>query len=106
MAQTNSRLSPYGVEDDLLRASLYKEIRQGSPGWTQYEIQPGDVGFPELIAHRVYGTADMKWVVLIAAKIDSMRNFMDSGEVLLLPPVAWVRERIKHYHALELIPSA
>jgi len=94
---TISRLSPYNIPDDLIRSDLYLEIRNGSDTWAAYEIQPDEALRPELIAHRFYGTDLLKWVVLIAAGLDDMREQLDVGTTIRLPPTSWIRERIKYY---------
>lgn len=94
---TLSRLSPYNITDDLLRSDLYREIRTGKDGWPEYEIQPDEVFAPELVAHRFYGTDLLKWAVLIAAGLDDMREVLEAGARIKLPPTVWIRERIKHY---------
>lgn len=101
---TISRLSPYNIEDDLLRAELYREIRdqQDLTEWSAYEVQPVEALRPELVAYNVYGTREMKWLILIAAKLDDMRDLLQAGEELRLPSPAWVRQRIKYYSGLEV----
>ena len=94
---TLSRLSPYNVTDDIRRSDLYREIRKGNDGWPAYTIQPDEVLRPELTAFRYYGTDQLKWVVLIAAKLDDLREPMTAGTEIRLPPIAWIRERIKYY---------
>jgi len=94
---TLSRLSPYNITDDIMRASLYREIRKGNDGWAGYVIQPDEVLRPELTAYRYYGTDQLKWVILIAAELDGMREPMTAGTTIRLPPIAWIRERIKYY---------
>lgn len=94
---TLSRLSPDNITDDLLRADLYRDIRKGNDDWPQYEIQPDEVLKPELTAHRAYGTDQLKWVILIAAGLDEMREALTAGTKIQLPPIVWIRERIKHY---------
>lgn len=94
---TLSRLSPYNITDDLLRADLYREIKKGDDTWPTYEIQPDEVLRPELVAYRVYGTDLLKWVILIAAGLDDMREQLEAGTLITLPPTVWIRERIKYY---------
>ncbi len=94
---TLSRLSPYNVTDDLLRSDLYREIKKGNNEWPEYEIQPDEVLMPELVAYRFYGTDLLKWVVLIVAGLDDMREVLEAGTTIKLPPTVWIRERIKHY---------
>lgn len=89
------RLSPFNIEDPLVRAELYRAIRKGDESWGSYMVQPDEVLRPELAAYRYYGTDQMKWVVLIAAGMDDMREKLESGVVLRLPPASWVREKIR-----------
>lgn len=101
-----SRLSPLNIEDTLMRAKLYHEIRaaQEEPypaGWRRIEIQPADALMPELLAWRAYRLDTLKWVVMIAACLDDPRERLEVGKTITLPPVAWLRERIMHYHTLE-----
>lgn len=91
------RLSPYNVSHDLMRAELYREIRKGNPEWPVYEIQLDETLRPELAAYRHYGTDILKWVILVAARLDDYRNGIEAGARLRLPPVVWIRERIRHY---------
>jgi hypothetical protein len=91
------RLSPYQIEDDLVRAALYREIKKGNVLWPKHEIQPDEVSRPDLAAHRIYGMGDLKWVVMILTGLDDPRNDMTAGVVISYPSVAWIRERIKHY---------
>lgn len=91
------RLSPYNVADPIVRAALYREIRKGNGEWYRYEVQPDEVLMPELVAYRYYGTEQLKWVVLISAGMDDMRDYLPEGEIIPLPPSPWVRERIQYY---------
>lgn len=98
-----SKLSPTNISAPLYRAGLYREIRDGDPSWATYEIQPDESLLPELTTERVYPGlgADLKWVVLIAAGVDFARMAMPVGETIALPPVAWLRQRIRHYMDVE-----
>lgn len=92
-----SRLSPYNITDDITRVDLYREIRAGSENWREYEVQLDEVLMPELISFRFYGTDLLKWVVLVAAGLDDMREPLEAGTRIKLPPTLWIRDRIKYY---------
>lgn len=105
---TGGRLSPLNISDPLLRAELFREIRcaQTDAGyrgeeWGYYVIQPADALSPELVAWKAYGLDTLKWVVLVAAGMDDSREALPTGERIYLPSTAWLRERIRHYCALE-----
>ena len=101
------RLSPKNIKDPLVRVELYREIRDAQAkrrdGWAAYEVQPADTLMPELIAYKVYKLDKLKWVVMIAARLDDSRERLQEGQILLLPPTSWIRERIKHYQQIEEI---
>lgn len=100
MATELSRLSAYNITDPLVRAELYREIRNGQTEnnvWTEYVIKPDERLKPELAGYRAYGSNDMKWIILIAAGLDDMRDALDEGMTIKLPPTGWLRERILYY---------
>jgi len=103
MATELSRLSPYNITDPLIRNELYREIRNGQTqsgnGWTEYEIQPDERLRPELAGYRIYGSNDMKWIILIASGLDDMREALEEGSTINLPPAVWLRERILYYQS-------
>ena len=76
-------------------------MRNGEWGW--YEIQPADVRSPDLVAYKVYGIDQLKWLVLVAAGLDDPRAELESGTRIFLPPTWWIYERIRHYMELESI---
>ncbi|MFH1984790.1 MAG: hypothetical protein ABIL58_23360 [Pseudomonadota bacterium] len=96
-----NRLSPYSITDDLIRGELYREIRTGAAnltaGWIEHTVQPDERLMPELVSHREYGTDELKWAVLIVAGLDDYREPLEVGAVLRLPPVVWIRQRIKYW---------
>lgn len=100
MAETLSRLSPYNIMDPLIRNELYREIRQGQTlnnEWTEYELKPDERLRPELAGYRVYGNDNMKWIIVIAAGLDDLREPMQEGGTIKLPSAAWIRERILYW---------
>ncbi len=96
-----NRLSPYNIQDDIVRGELYREIMDGSEnrttGWIEHTIQPDERLMPELVSHREYGTDELKWVVLIVVGLDNYRESLEVGAKIYLPPLVWVRQRIKHW---------
>jgi len=98
---TLPRLSPYNVTDVLFRGELYRDIRKGAEaqtsGWTEYEIEPDEMLRPELAAYRIYGTEELKWVVMVVTGLDNLRDQLPAGDTFWFPPVTWVRQRIKYW---------
>lgn len=106
---SGENLSPLQISDPLLRRELYYEIRlaqeeqkfRESGSWAYYIIQPADVLLPELIAYKVYGYDQLKWLIDIAAGLDDTRERLESGQVLFLPSTLWLQERITYYKNFE-----
>ena len=98
-----SRLSPLNIEDDLLRGRFYREIQQGQFDWDEWEISLDELRMPELISYRYYGTQALKIIVVVAAGLDDMRGELAPGTTIKLPPIKWVRSRIRHYMEMERI---
>ncbi len=105
---SGSRLSPLNITDPLLRAELFREIRLAQTDkkyrgdeWGYYIIQPADIYSPELIAWKAYAVDTLKWVVMAAAGLDDTRELLEAGKRIYLPTTVWIRERIKHYCAME-----
>lgn len=104
-----NRLDPMLIQDPLVRARLYADIRNRSPYrnatyWTEYTVSPGERFMPELIAVRAWNDETLKWVVLLVAEVDDPRRELESGLTLRLPTREWLRDRIKYYEALEAVP--
>lgn len=100
-----SRLSPENIHDELRRVPLYREIRDAQneelEGWITYEVQPIEELSADLISYNAYKTDQLKWLILVAAGVDDMRYRIPAGKKLQLPPLAWIRTRIRHYADLE-----
>lgn len=97
-----SRLDPANIKDILIRARFYKELRQGQSDWDEWEVSLDEVAMPELISLRYYGTAQLKKIVAECAGLDDLRGELRSGSVIKLPPVKWVRTRIRYYCEFEM----
>ncbi|MBQ7609126.1 MAG: hypothetical protein IJU76_14345 [Desulfovibrionaceae bacterium] len=106
---SGGKLSPLNIEDPLLRAEFFREIRQAQldrkyrtgDTWAWYEVQPADVRMPELIAWKLYNLDTLKWVIMVAAILDDTRDFLRAGTIIYLPSTTWIRERIRYYSRLE-----
>lgn len=105
---TGDTLSPFNIQDPLLRAELFREIRLAQtdikyrgPDWGYYVIQPADILAPELIAWKATGVDRLKWLVMVAAELDDTRERLQAGTTIYLPTTAWLYDRIRHYKELE-----
>ncbi len=97
MALKIHRLSPYNITDDLLRVELYREVRTGGEDFEDREIAPDEALMPELVSYRHYGTDELKWLILVAASLEDMREPLEAGSVIRLPPLVWIRQRIRYW---------
>lgn len=103
-----SRLDPMLISDPLIRARLYADMREQNPYrgatyWTEYTVSPGERLLPELIAVRVWGDETLKWAVMVVAELDDPRREIEAATVLTLPSREWLRDRIKHYQAIDAL---
>lgn len=102
------RYRPDRLASPVARGRLYREIRRQRPrvsrdSWYTHTVAPAEQLMPELVALRVYGNDRLKWVVLAAAGLDDYRQPLESGLELHLPSVEWLRDRFRHYEALEAV---
>ncbi|MFM7010468.1 MAG: hypothetical protein ACKO0Z_14245 [Betaproteobacteria bacterium] len=95
-----NRLSPYNISDPLVRAYLYREWREGSPNWDQYELSLDEIAMPEKVALRYHGTPNAKLTVAVCAGLDDLRDTMQPAKVVALPSNTAIRERIRYYEKL------
>ncbi|MCC8380062.1 hypothetical protein [Xenorhabdus sp. PB30.3] len=96
-----SRLSPLNIQDELIRARFYKELRDGLFEWEEWEVSLDEIRMPELISLRYYGTTSLKKVVAVCAGLDDMRENLGAGSLIKLPTILWVRTRIRYYCQFE-----
>lgn len=108
MPPFEDRFRPDQLADPLIRARLYRDIRRQTPrvsrdSWMEHTVAPGEVLMPELVAFRKYGHQRFKWVVLAAAGLDDYRQLLESGELLQLPSMEWLRDRFRYYAGIEAV---
>ncbi|HDY7868870.1 TPA: hypothetical protein RQK36_003968 [Vibrio vulnificus] len=96
-----SRLSPLNIQDELIRARFYRELRDGLFEWEEWEVSIDEIRMPELISLRYYGTDSLKKIVSVCAGLDDMREYLAAGSLIRLPTIKWVRTRIRYYCQLE-----
>lgn len=96
-----SRLSPLNIQDELIRARFYRELRDGLFEWEEWEVSIDEIRMPELVSLRYYGTESLKKIVAVCAGLDDMRKYLEAGSLIRLPTIKWVRTRIRYYCQFE-----
>ncbi|MDW2094026.1 hypothetical protein R8O05_21070 [Vibrio sp. 1865] len=96
-----SRLSPLNIQDELIRARFYRELRDGLFEWEEWEVSIDEIRMPELVSLRYYGTESLKKIVAVSAGLDDMREYLEAGSLIRLPTIKWVRTRIRYYCQFE-----
>lgn len=96
-----SRLSPLNIQDELIRARFYRELRDGLFEWEEWEVSIDEIRMPELVSLRYYGTESLKKIVAVCAGLDDMREYLEAGRLIRLPTIKWVRTRIRYYCQFE-----
>lgn len=96
-----SRYDDRNIADPILRAELRKEVlamcESNDQNLTNYYVLPDEEYRPDLLAFRVWGTEDLRWVVTLASGNEDESQPMVIGRKLKLPPAAWIREMIRHF---------
>ncbi|EIA0033893.1 hypothetical protein K6Z85_004474 [Salmonella enterica] len=96
-----SRYDDRNITDPILRAELRKEVlamcESNDQNLTNYYVLPDEEYRPDLLAFRVWGTEDLRWVVTLASGNEDESQPMVIGRKLKLPPAAWIREMIRHF---------
>lgn len=64
---------------------------------TIYYVLPDEQYRADLIAYRVWGIEELRWVVTLAAGLEDESQGMMVGQKLKLPPATWVREMVRHF---------
>lgn len=97
-----SRLSDLNIEDDIVRAYFYGDVLaysqdKSKTDCTDRAVLLDEVYRPDLLAYRVYGNPDLRWLVSLVADVEDEADPLPVGQVLRFPPAAWLRERIRYY---------
>jgi hypothetical protein len=93
---TLSRLDRANYGGSLVQAHLFKELRTPQDDWTDYEVDPNEEYDLYKISYRFYGTIEAWWVIAVIAKLDNPLDRLEAGTVLKLPPLSWVRDKLKN----------
>lgn len=98
---TYSRLSDMSIEDDIIRAELYKRIldylndANNNAHIRYYEIKPDEETRPDLVSQRHYGTQELAWLISLASGLDDPCEPLMIGCEIDLPPQSVVRSMIR-----------
>lgn len=98
-----SRLDDRCIEDAIIRSCLYRDIIKRIDGNDSELVTrcvlPDEEYRPDLLAFRVYGPGChvLRWLVSLVAGNESEDLPLPVGENIVLPPLVWVRERIRHW---------
>ena len=95
-----SRYADSNISDPILRADLRKVLmlmcESNDKNLTIYYVLPDEQYRPDLLAYRMWGIAELRWVVTLAAGLEDESQGMTVGKKLKLPPAPWIREKIRH----------
>ncbi len=91
------RLSIYNIPDALARGRFVREIRDAKDDWVRWEVLEEEAYRADLISFRYYGTEEAASIIYSAAFIDNPELPIQIGSQIPLPPVAWIRQRIRYH---------
>ncbi|WP_277268301.1 hypothetical protein [Pantoea septica] len=98
---TLSRYDDRNISDPVLRALLRQEVMKKCESsdqnlYVRY-VRPDEAYRPDLLAYRLWGVHELRWVVTLAAGLEDESEAMTIGQKLYLPPAVWIREMIRHF---------
>ena len=97
----NDRLDFRNIRSDIIRASLYEDLRTGAFEGDDvikiHEVLIEEMLRPDLIAYRVYGTDRAKLLVCVCAGLTDLTAALEVGQKIKLPTQPWLRSRMKYY---------
>lgn len=96
-----SRLDDRSVADPIIRAYMHQAVVAKCNSYDS-DLIPHDIALdeiyrPDLIAHRVWGTVELRWVITRVCGQEDESEALPVGTTLFLPELAWIREQINIY---------
>ncbi|MEB7891866.1 baseplate protein [Hafnia alvei] len=95
------RLDDRCIADPIIRSFLHREVIAQSQLFDgsniTYTIKLDEAYRADLVAYRVYKNSALRWVVKLVAGHESEMESLPVGDDIILPPAAWIRDRVRHY---------
>lgn len=96
-----SRLDDRNVSDPIIRAYMHQAIVAKCNSYDSdlipHDITQDEIYRPDLIAQRVWGTDELRWVITRVCGQEDESEALPVGKALFLPELAWIREQINIY---------
>ena len=96
-----NRLDDRTIDDPILLALFHQEVIARATSYSadniSYTIKPDEVYRSDLSAFRCYGNEELRWVFRLLVGQESETEAMPVGTTLTVPPVAWIRDRMRDY---------
>ncbi|MDC5753602.1 hypothetical protein [Vibrio europaeus] len=95
---SDPRLSDLSIDDHIWRVKLYRKIREYirlGKNLSYYEVKEDEKTRPDLLAYRVYGYVDLRWLVVLVANNDDEFSPLPVGYRLSFPPIQVIRTFIR-----------
>lgn len=100
-SNTISRLDDRSIEDPIIRAYMRQAVMEKAQSYDSdlliYDIQSDEVYRPDLIAYRIWGTGELRWVITLVCGLEDESEAMAEGTELTVPTLAWIREQINAF---------
>ena len=100
-ASTISRLDDRNIEDPIIRAYMRQAVMEKALSYDSdlltYDIQSDEIYRPDLIAYRIWGTGELRWVISLVCGLEDECDAMTEGTELTVPTLAWIREQINAF---------
>ncbi|MEE9647873.1 baseplate protein [Enterobacter soli] len=96
-----SRLDDRNISDPIIRAYMRQAVMEKSLSYDSdlisHDIQSDEIYRPDLIAHRIWGTLELRWVITLVCGLEDECEAMVEGTELTVPSLAWIRDQINTF---------
>jgi len=94
-----SRLSDESIVDPLLRPLLYRKllayVGDSTNTLVEYEIKEDEETNPELLAYRLYGDGNLRWIVGVMTNLPDEFMPLPVGYTVNFPPLSVIARTIR-----------
>lgn len=96
-----SRLSDQNITDPILRGEFYRQVVEHlsdpTTKTTSIRVFPNEEYRPDLMAFRLYGDADLRWLVCLVCGVTDEADPLPVGDAFAFPPSTWLRQKMRQF---------
>ena len=96
-----SRLDDRNIDEPIIRAYMRQAVMTKAQSYDSdlltYDILSDEIYRPDLIAFRIWGTHELRWVITLVCGLEDESEAMIEGTELTVPSLSWIREQINAF---------